>query len=189
MAWHMRSGYAIFTLLAFRLVWGFVRRALVALSQLRLCAGDEPALPARPEPCRTSTTTSATTRSAPARCSPCSAMLALQVATGLIADDEIADHRAADQVRELGDEQPGHAAGTRTSASGSSSRWWCCTSARSRSTGAAPAEPGRADAARRQAARRRRAGVGRQRPLADDRPRACFVVCALGVAGVVRLGG
>jgi cytochrome b len=24
MAWHMRSGYAIFTLLAFRLVWGFV---------------------------------------------------------------------------------------------------------------------------------------------------------------------
>ena len=189
MVWHMRSGFAIFTLLAFRLRLGLRRRPLVALSRLRLCAEHQPALPARREPCRTSITTSATTRSAPARCSPCSASSPLQVATGLIADDEIATtgplikyvSSATSSLATSWHKNYGQwiIIGLVVLHLGAIAFYWF----RRRQNLVGPMWHGdkllTADVPR----------AGRQRPVADDRPRDRPASARSGVTAVVRLGG
>ena len=90
MVWHFRFGYVVFALLAFRLLWGLVGGRWSRFASFVYAPGTRAALPARPVAAPTSTTTSATTRWAACRCLRCSAFLALQVATGLVADDEIA---------------------------------------------------------------------------------------------------
>ena len=89
MVWHMRSGFAIFTLLAFRLVWGFTgghwsrfRAFLYAPSaSLRYLRGQS-----RPDEHHQVGHNPLGAGSVFALL----AILAVQVATGLIADDEIA---------------------------------------------------------------------------------------------------
>jgi cytochrome b len=89
MVWHMRSGFAIFTLLAFRLVWGFVGghwsrfRAFVyapstSLRYLRGLSRPDEHHHVGHNPLGAGSVFALL------------AILALQVATGLIADDEIA---------------------------------------------------------------------------------------------------
>ena len=91
MVWHFRFGYAIFTLLAFRLVWGFVGGHWSRFASFVAAPSATLALPARRAAAPSDHSTSATTRSARCRCSACSAFLVAQVATGLFADDEIAN--------------------------------------------------------------------------------------------------
>ena len=89
MVWHMRSGFAIFTLLAFRLVWGFVGghwsrfRAFVYApsTSLRYLRGES--LPHEHHHVGHNPLGAGSVFAL-------LGILALQVATGLIADDEIA---------------------------------------------------------------------------------------------------
>ena len=50
MVWHLRFGYVVFTLLLFRLLWGFVGGHWSRFASFVVLAGHQPALPARPEP-------------------------------------------------------------------------------------------------------------------------------------------
>ena len=89
MVWHMRSGFAIFTLLAFRLIWGFVGghwsrfRAFVYApgTSLRYLRGQS--LPHEHHQVGHSPLGAGSVFAL-------LGILALQVATGLVADDEIA---------------------------------------------------------------------------------------------------
>ena len=187
MAWHFRSGYAIFTLLAFRLVWGFVGGRWSRFAHFRLRAGRRACATCAARAGPTSTTTSATRRSARCRCSPCSPCLSAQVASGLVADDEIASTGPLVRFVSGADQRGGDRAGTRTTG-----QWiiiglvalhvaavlFYAAARRQNLVGA--------DAARRQAARRRRAAVDRQRRGSRLLALAIAAVCAA-VVGLDRV--
>ena len=90
MTWHFRFGYCIFALIVFRLVWGFVGGHWSRFASFIYGPARRAALPARPRRATTSST-SATTRWAAASVFALLAILIVQVATGLVADDEIAN--------------------------------------------------------------------------------------------------
>ena len=160
MTWHMRFGYAIFTLLAFRLAWGFVGghwsrfRSFVTgpATMLRYLRGQS--LPREHHD----------VGHTPLGAWSVLALLVVlvaQVATGLVADDEIANNGPL--FKYVGDATSAAASHWhRLTASGSSSAWRCSTSARSPSAGCAGARTWCAHAARRQGALRRRPGRARR---------------------------
>ena len=170
MVWHMRSGFAIFTLLAFRLVWGFAGghwsrfRAFVYApsTSLRYLRGES--LPHEHHQVGHNPLGAGSVFAL-------LGILALQVATGLIADDEIAT--TGPLIKYVSSATSSLA----TSWHKNYGKWIIIGLVRAAPRRdrlllvPAPAEPGRADVAWRQAADGRRAPGGRQRPVADDRPR------------------
>ena len=126
MVWHFRFGYVVFTLLAFRLLWGLVGGRWSRFASFVYAPG-------------TVFATCAGRRRADEHLdvghNPLGSLsvfallgfLALQVATGLVADDEIASRRPAEPLRQRRRCRPGHALAQGLSASGSCWRWWRCT--------------------------------------------------------------
>ena len=168
MTWHLRLGYAIFTLLAFRLLWGFVGGTGRA---------SPPSWSRRRRPCAICARRSWPHGRDAIGHSPLGAwsvlallgVLVAQVATGLVADDEIASNGPLSRY-------------VASATSAAASHWhrlygqWIIVALvaaprrRHRLLCALPAqEPGRSDAPRRPAFRRRRARLGRHHPFASVR--------------------